>query len=42
MKKAKIFVPSKTAMQSGQAKNKSWVLEFIRENISKDFVMGWN
>ena len=29
-------------MQSGQAKNKLWVLEFIRENLDKDFVMGWN
>ncbi len=42
MKKAKIYIPSKTAMQSGQAKNKLWVLEFIRENLDKDFVMGWN
>ena len=42
MRKAKIYIPSKTAMQSGQAKNKLWVLEFIRENLDKDFVMGWN
>jgi hypothetical protein len=42
MKKAKIYVPSKTAMQSGQSKNQAWVLEFVREDLQKDFVMGWN
>lgn len=29
-------------MQSGQAKSKSWILEYERENLEKDFVMGWN
>lgn len=42
MKKAKIYVPSKTAMQSGNFKTNSWVLEFDKKNLEKDFVMGWN
>ena len=42
MKKAKIYSPSKTAMQSGQSKNSSWFLEFNKENLEKDFVMGWD
>ena len=29
MKKAKIYVPSKTAMQSGRGKTKNWILEFF-------------
>ena len=28
MKKAKIYIPSKTAMQSGKGKSKNWLLEF--------------
>ena len=28
MKKAKIYKPSKTAMQSGYRKSKNWILEF--------------
>ena len=39
--KAKIYKPSKTAMQSGKARTKFWVLEFDKSNLSKDFVMGW-
>jgi hypothetical protein len=42
MKKAKIYMPSKTAMQSGKFKSNSWILEFVKENLQKDFVMGWN
>jgi hypothetical protein len=41
IQKAKIYQPSKTAMQSGEARTKFWVLEFDKSNSSKDFVMGW-
>jgi uncharacterized protein YeaC (DUF1315 family) len=41
IQKAKIYQPSKTAMQSGKARTKFWVLEFEKTNSSKDFVMGW-
>ena len=42
MKKAKIYNPSKTAMQSGTAKTKYWILEFNKENFETDYLMGWN
>ena len=41
MKKAKIYIPSKTAMQSGRGKNKMWVLEFITRDTSINPLMGW-
>ena len=41
IQKAKIYQPSKTAMQSGKTRTKFWVLEFDKSNSSKDFVMGW-
>lgn len=42
MAQARIYKPSKTAMQSGKGKTNSWVLEFIPENArSIDPVMGW-
>ena len=41
IQKDKIYQPSKTAMQSGKARTKFWVLEFEKSNSSKDFVMGW-
>ena len=34
MKKAKIYIPTKTAMQSGRGKLKKWVLEFITKDTS--------
>ena len=40
--KAKIYKPAKTAMQSGVAKTKYWLLEYVPE--SKKYVeplMGW-
>ena len=41
--KAKIFKPAKTAMQSGRAKYKKWVLKFMDEkNQLIDSMMGWN
>ena len=33
MKKAKIYKPTKTAMQSGLAKTKLWLLEFETKNM---------
>jgi len=33
MKKAKIYKPSKTAMQSGLAKSDKWVVEFLTKEL---------
>ena len=41
MKKAKIYIPAKTAMQSGRGKLKSWVLEFDTKDSSINPLMGW-
>ena len=41
MKKAKIYIPTKTAMQSGRGKLKTWVLEFITKDPSINPLMGW-
>ena len=41
MKRAKIFIPSKTAMQSGRGKIKDWVLEFETKDPSINPLMGW-
>ena len=41
MKKARIDIPSTTAMQSGRGKNKKWILEFITKNTSINPLMGW-
>ena len=39
---ARIYRPSKTAMQSGKAKTKDWVLEFEpRDARRSDPLMGW-
>ena len=39
---AKIYKPSKTSMQSGRAKSKSWILEFVRKAPAiPDPLMGW-
>lgn len=40
--KARIYKPSKTAMSSGQAKTKHWILEIIPD-IGKEIdpLMGW-
>ena len=39
---ARIFQPSKTAMQSGKAKTAKWVLEFEAEAAREvDPLMGW-
>ena len=41
IERAKIYQPVKTAMQSGKARTKFWILEFNKANFKKDFVMGW-
>ena len=41
MKKAKIYIPTKTAMQSGRGKLKKWVLEFDVKDPSINPLMGW-
>ena len=41
MKKARIYIPAKTAMQSGRGKLNKWVLEFETKNPSINPLMGW-
>jgi len=39
---ARIFIPAKTAMQSGKAKTKEWMLEFEPSSARvSDPLMGW-
>lgn len=40
--RARIFQPAKTAMSSGQAKTKGWILEFAPASAREiDPLMGW-
>ena len=41
MRKAKIYIPSKTAMQSGLGKLDKWLIEFEVENTTINPLMGW-
>ena len=41
MKIAKIYRPSKTAMQSGLKKFDKWVIEFVTEKTGINPLMGW-
>tara|TARA_X000000368_G_scaffold414340_1_gene404039 strand:- start:663 stop:947 length:285 start_codon:yes stop_codon:yes gene_type:complete len=41
MKKAKIYIPTKTAMQSGRGKTKNWILEFETKDPNTNPLMGW-
>ena len=41
MKKAKIYKPSKTAMQSGLKKFDKWIIEFITDDPGINPLMGW-
>ena len=41
MKKAKIYKPAKTAMQSGLKKFDKWILEFITNDPTINPLMGW-
>ena len=41
MKKAKIYKPTKTVMQSGLGKNDKWIIEYITKNPGINPLMGW-
>ena len=41
MKKAKIYKPSKTPMQSGSKKYNKWIIEYITEKPGINPLMGW-
>tara|TARA_B100001057_G_scaffold216967_1_gene217183 strand:+ start:28 stop:309 length:282 start_codon:yes stop_codon:yes gene_type:complete len=41
MKKAKIYIPTKSAMQSGLGKSDKWILEFKTIDPGKNPLMGW-
>ena len=41
MKKAKIYKPSKTAMQSAKGNTRNWLLEFDTQNTEINPLMGW-
>ena len=41
MKRAKIYQPTKTPMQSGLGKTKNWILEFETKNSYTNALMGW-
>jgi hypothetical protein len=41
MKKAKIYIPTKTAMQSGKNNDNIWIIEFETKGIGINPLMGW-
>ena len=41
MKKAKIYIPTKTVMQSGKGNTKRWILEFESRDTGINTLMGW-
>ena len=41
MKKAKIYIPNKSPMQSGLGKTDKWILEFETKDGSLNPLMGW-
>ena len=41
MKKAKIYIPSKTATQSGMGKEDKWILEFDSKDTTINPLLGW-
>ena len=41
MKKAKIYIPNKSAMQSGLGKSIKWILEYETKNPTRNPLMGW-
>jgi hypothetical protein len=41
MLKAKIYIPTKTSMQSGLGNSEKWVLEFQTSNTGINPLMGW-
>ena len=41
MRKAKIYIPNKSAMQSGWGKSYKWILEFETRDPTRNPLMGW-
>ena len=41
MKTARIYLPTKSAMQSGKGKSEKWVLEFVSQKSKYNPLMGW-
>ena len=41
MIKAKIYIPTKTSMQSGLGKSDKWIIEFETSNVGINPLMGW-
>ena len=41
MRIAKIYLPTKSAMQSGKGKTEKWVLEFVSQKSKYNPLMGW-
>ncbi len=41
MRKAKIYIPNKSPMQSGLGKTNKWILEFETNDTSTNPLMGW-
>ena len=41
MKKAIIYIPNKSPMQSGLAKTTKWILEFKTNDPTRNPLMGW-
>ena len=41
MKKAKIYIPTKSVMQSGKGNTKKWILEFETQDTGINPLMGW-
>ena len=41
MKKAKIYIPNKSPMQSGIGKTDKWILEFETSDPTNNPLMGW-
>ena len=41
MRKAKIYIPNKSPMQSGRGKTSKWILEFETNDPTTNPLMGW-
>ena len=41
MKKAKIYIPNKSPMQSGTGKSDKWILEYETKDPTNNPLMGW-
>ena len=41
MKKAKIYIPNKSPMQSGLGKTNKWILEYETKDPTTNPLMGW-